>query len=78
MIQYVNYSGSGGDLNNGHGSHVAGTVAGMSLSGGNVYRGMAPGAKLSFFDIGTLGGELAVPNDLSKLLFKPAHSSGAR
>ena len=74
----MNYSGSSGDLSNGHGSHVAGTVAGMSLSDGNFYKGMAPGAKLSFFDIGTLGGELAVPNDLSKLLFTPAQSSGAR
>ena len=35
----MNYSGSGGDTNQGHGSHVSGTVAGHSLGGGNNYRG---------------------------------------
>jgi hypothetical protein len=78
VIQYINYSGSGGDQSQGHGSHVSGTVAGLSLSGRNEYKGMASGAKLSFFDIGTKTGDLAVPNDLYTVLFTSAHSSGAR
>jgi subtilisin family serine protease len=31
IIQYVNYSGSNGDYNDGHGSHVAGTLAGKDV-----------------------------------------------
>lgn len=53
-------------------------MAGLSLSGKNEYKGMASGAKLSFFDIGTKTGDLAVPNDLYTVLFTSAHSSGAR
>ena len=77
VIQYVNYSGSDGDYRSGHGSHVAGTVAGDSLGGNNIYRGMAPAAKLAFFDIGAQSGDLTVPNDLG-YIFASAHSAGAK
>lgn len=78
VIQYVNYSGSNGDYNYGHGSHVSGSIAGASTSTGNQYKGMAPGAKLAFFDIGAKNGELLVPTDLSTYLFPSAHKAGAR
>ena len=78
VIQYVNFSGSGGDFSAGHGSHVAGTVAGDSLGDDNIYRGMAPAAKLAFFDIGAISGDLTVPNDLAFNIFASAHSAGAK
>jgi hypothetical protein len=79
VIQYVNYSGSAGDYSGGHGSHVSGTVAGHSLgSEGGAYNGMAAGAKLAFFDIGSVDSELFVPDDLAKWLFPSAYTAGAR
>lgn len=79
IVQYVNYSGSGGDYSGGHGSHVSGTVAGHSLgSDGSSYNGMASGAKLAFFDIGSVDSELFVPDDLAKWLFPSAYTAGAR
>jgi len=79
IIQYVNYSGSAGDYSGGHGSHVSGTVAGASVDkNGATYNGMAVGAKLAFFDIGSLKEELYVPDDLAKWLFPSAYSAGAR
>ena len=78
VIQYVNFSGSSGDFRSGHGSHVAGTVAGDSLGDNNIYRGMAPAAKLAFFDIGAKTGDLTVPNDLAFNIFASAHSAGAK
>ena len=78
VIQYINYSGSGGDSRSGHGSHVAGTIAGYSLGTGNTYRGMASGAKIAFFDIGAKNGDLIVPTDLSTYVFPPAYAAGAR
>ena len=78
VILYVNFSGSGGDTRAGHGSHVAGTVAGYSLGSGNQYKGMASGAKLAFFDIGATNQDLIVPSDLSTYLFPSAYLAGAR
>ena len=78
VVQYINNSGSGGDTRSGHGSHVAGTIAGYSLGTGNAYRGMASGAKLAFFDIGAKNGDLVVPTDLSTFIFPPAYAAGAR
>jgi hypothetical protein len=84
VIQYVNYSGSGGDYLSGHGSHVSGTLAGYcglddSHAGSmNTYRGMSPAAKLAFFDIGALNNELVVPFDLGEEVLAPAYTAGAR
>lgn len=80
VVQYVNYSGSGGDIVAGHGSHVAGSVAGMNPSDGS-YRGMAPMAKIAFFDIMAFNakdGDLSVPSDLSKYIFNSSYKAGAR
>ena len=52
----------------GHGTHVAGTALGQSESDGSLYEtyeGMAPQAKVAFFDIGLPSGDLTVPDDLT-------------
>lgn len=80
VIQYVNYSGGGGDVFAGHGSHVAGSVAGNNPADAS-YRGMAPMAKLAFFDIMAYKaeeGDLSVPSDLSKYIFNSSYKAGAR
>ena len=38
----------------GHGTHVAGSVAGNSMGNFGDMDGMAPDAKISFFDIGSV------------------------
>lgn len=87
IVQYVAYSGSSGDYSDGHGSHVSGSLAGFcpasldsASSSVNAYKGMAPGAKLAFFDIGMNVAQqwLDVPEDLSKDLFPAAYAAGAR
>jgi subtilisin family serine protease len=84
VVQYVSYSGSQGDSVRGHGSHVAGTVAGYCpLSNpaapvANQWEGMAPDAKLAFFDIGKPGSNaLYVPFDLCTDMFPASYKAGA-
>ena len=78
VIQYVNFSGSEGDDTAGHGTHVSGSVAGYSEFFGNTYKGMAPGSKIAFFDIGPgWAAPLKIPPDL-KTMFPSAYSAGAR
>ena len=85
VVQYVNFSGSTGDTSSGHGSHVSGSLAGYCLpndpqgqSGGNLYSGMAPAAKLAFFDIGVYQpvGDLVVPEDFGNYLYPPNYYAG--
>ena len=79
IVQYVDFSGSGGDDSGGHGTHVAGSIAGYSQSSGNLYKGMASGSKIAFFDIaGEFSYGLSLPDDLAVTLFPPAYSAGAR
>ena len=85
VIQYVNFSGSGGDYASGHGSHVSGTLAGYcqydsNNDAKNLYKGIASAAKLAFFDIGTDTGEqtLTIPTDLGVGIFGSAYKAGAR
>lgn len=40
------------DTTGGHGTHVCGSIAGSSLSEFSPMNGMAPDAKISFFDLG--------------------------
>lgn len=61
----------------GHGTHVAGTVAGSGAASGGKYRGMAPGAELYIQSIMDAGGDPVTPVDLRQL-FAPAYKAGAR
>jgi hypothetical protein len=52
------------DVQDGHGTHVCGTVAGAnqgSASEGSLFNGVAPGAKLAFMDLAYGSGGLYVP-----------------
>ncbi|KAJ1419189.1 peptidase S8/S53 domain-containing protein [Ochromonadaceae sp. CCMP2298] len=75
VVQYITYSESQGDYTDGHGSHVAGELAGTWNPLIPIYyRGMASGAKLAFFDIGTY-----IPFIyLSVGIFGTAYAAGAR
>ncbi len=75
VVQYVTFKDRTDD-GGGHGSHVAGTVAGNSTKayGDFVkYNGMAYNAKIAFFDIGDTSAEregtIGVPGDLETLGF---------
>ncbi|CAM9109305.1 unnamed protein product, partial [Ectocarpus fasciculatus] len=85
IIQYIDY-GDRFDYEKGHGSHVVGTIAGhciecegtgLSKQSMESYNGVAPAAKISFFDIGSAGGILNIPLDAAVLL-RPSYDSGAR
>ncbi|CEO95872.1 hypothetical protein PBRA_004585 [Plasmodiophora brassicae] len=79
VVQYVTFADSSDD-NEGHGTHVSGTAAGYPESSVNLYSefvGMAPQAKVAFFDIGRRNGQLVLPDDLTQML-QWAYVAGAR
>jgi len=51
VIQYNSY-GDSLDNEAGHGSHVCGTIAGSSISSHTDMDGIAPDAKIAFYDVG--------------------------
>ncbi|KJS03054.1 MAG: hypothetical protein VR65_02055 [Desulfobulbaceae bacterium BRH_c16a] len=60
-----------------HGTHVAGTIAGKSLSTNAEYNGIAYDAKLVIQDIGYGGSLTGIPSDLNTY-FQQAYNVGAR
>jgi serine protease AprX len=62
---------------NGHGTHVAGTVLGDGSGSGGTYTGAAPKAQLYFQSLLNNADELTFPFDL-KELFKDAYDKGVR
>lgn len=72
--------GRSGDASDphGHGTHVAGSIAGTGAASGGSIKGMAPGARLVFQSVldfqGGLGG---IPEDIGQV-FRAAYDAGAR
>jgi len=66
LAQYVDFVDDA-DYEYGHGTHVAGTIAGRRFDGPGMADGVAPGAKIAFADIGDSNGALRLPLD-SQLL----------
>ncbi|GMH52978.1 hypothetical protein TL16_g01349 [Triparma laevis f. inornata] len=78
VVQYVAFADAVEGENGGHGTHVSGTIAGNSL-GGELDGGMAPNAKIAFYDIGNPNAQfLTVPGNLAVSMFPPAHRMGAQ
>ena len=64
IVQYWDFVDDS-DYQNGHGTHVSGTVVGKKADGSGIADGVAPESKLAFCDIGTERGFLRLPpNDL--------------
>ncbi len=61
----------------GHGTHVAGLVAGTGAASAGKITGMAPGAKLAVFGVVDPGGKMVLPPDLGQLL-QHAVDAGAK
>ena len=87
----VSYRASGGtgtgdasDDVRGHGTHVVGSIAGSVDASfapkGDVgeHGGMAPSAKVAFFDLEKTGGGIDIPDDIQQDYYKWAYDAGAR
>ena len=87
----VSYKASGGtgtgdasDDVRGHGTHVVGSIAGSVDASfaptGDVgeHGGMAPAAKVAFFDLEKTGGGIDIPDDIQQDYYKWAYDAGAR
>jgi hypothetical protein len=76
IVQYVGYV-DGLDDRGGHGTHVVGSIAGKSNMEFSNMNGVAPEAKIAFFDVGmTDHGYLVVPP--LEQLFNASYHHGAR
>ncbi|OPX84355.1 MAG: Serine protease AprX [Pelotomaculum sp. PtaB.Bin104] len=62
---------------NGHGTHMAATIAGTGAASTGKFKGMAPGASIYFQAILNNDGNPELPPDLNEL-FLPAYLAGAR
>ncbi|WP_161257146.1 S8 family serine peptidase [Heliomicrobium undosum] len=61
----------------GHGTHMAGIIAGNGAASGGKYKGIAPEASLYIQSINDKDGRLLPPSPLGRL-FAPSYSAGAR
>lgn len=62
---------------NGHGTHMAATIAGDGAASKGQFAGIAPGASIYFQGILNPEGKLVPPTDIKKL-FQPAYDAAAR
>ena len=78
IIQYIPFADEMDDIG-GHGTHVVGTIVGSMMHGGlEIAEGVAPSAKVSFFDIGEMHEEYLLVPDLEKYVLPMAYEAGAR
>jgi hypothetical protein len=83
VIQYVSY-GDSMDRSGGHGTHVAGTIAGSStgIDSSNLkHGGHAPGAQIAFFDMEDSSHPeygIVYPSPIGSYVFQAAYNAGAR
>ncbi len=61
----------------GHGTHMAGTIAGNGSASGGKFKGLAPGSSIYFQGLLNQNGKLTTPSNLDNL-FLPAYQAGAR
>jgi subtilisin family serine protease len=79
IIQYIQMfsdAGFGRDTDEGHGSHVCGTVAGKNQNSWS-YDGHAPGAKISLVDMSDDGESIYYRTPIGDYLFDPTVEAGA-
>lgn len=78
IIQYIPFADKMDDVG-GHGTHVVGTIVGSMIHGGlEIANGVAPDAKVSFFDVGEMNEEYLLVPDLEKYVLPMAYEAGAR
>ncbi|KAB2953785.1 S8 family serine peptidase [Heliorestis acidaminivorans] len=78
VIQLQSWAGRDrADDTNGHGTHMAGIIAGTGSASKGQYKGLAPGASLYIQGLLNEEGVLRTPANLEQL-FYPAYSAGAR
>ncbi len=86
-IVYYKRVKDGSDYRGGHGSHVVGSLLGDALypsdyntqASAAKYNGMAPGAKVAFFDYHSAAKGFAVPDNMYDGYYRPAYEdAGAR
>jgi|GEM_PF-5071882 len=79
VVHYEEYADHKDTAYSGHGTHVTGSAVGDWENYGEPdgYDGMAPAARVAFFDIGEDGDVLKIPDDLNDL-FQVQYDAGAR
>jgi subtilisin family serine protease len=85
-VQYITFTDRTDDTVNGHGTHVAGSIAGNIANFADAsspdlsqFNGLAPNAKLAVFDSGSSTGTfLRIPSNLNMRVFGAAYTAGAR
>lgn len=81
VLQYIAFNDRYDDSEDAHGTHVAGTVAGLAYKNYGDYKkfnGMSPEAKIAFFDLGDANEKLSTPGNINTDLFQKLYKAGAR
>ncbi len=79
VVMYKEYANGTDTDFSGHGTHVSGSAAGDWKDYGvpNDHDGMAPAAKIAFYDVGESGDKLVLPDDIGTV-FQEQYENGSR